>query len=188
MILLWYNYVIRSTSISLPSARITSTASATIPTCVMFIIDCDFCDFCEKCEFRKSHISHISQFAHYLFRLLFFLYFPCSTFWISLDSVYFVSHRFIVPTLTPRTPACFTASCLVEQSFESVDEIRSPWGAFEILASMFIIPNDSGIHPPPPPVLCSAVVRRVLLAFTLYTIHPTPKNRPNKRIFLHNPK
>ena len=86
MILLWYNYVIRSTSISLPSARITSTASATIPTCVMFIIDCDFCDFCEKCEFRKSHISHISQFAHYLFRLLFFYIFlsqPFEYHWIA---------------------------------------------------------------------------------------------------------
>ena len=118
--------MIRSTSISLPSARITITASATIPTCVMFISDCDFCDFCEKCEFRKSHIS---QFAHYLFRLLFFYIFLAQPFeyhWIA-------SHRFIVPTLTPRTPACFTASCLVEQSFESVDEIRSPWGAFFIV-------------------------------------------------------
>ena len=68
-----------------------------------------------------------------IFLCSFFLYFPCSTLWISLDSVYFVSHRFIVPTLTPRTPACFTASCLVEQSFESVDEIRSLWEAFFIV-------------------------------------------------------
>lgn len=55
-----------------------------------------------------------------------FWYCPCVTRTISVDCTSLSIHFSIVLTLTPRTSACFTASCLVKQSFESVDEIRSP--------------------------------------------------------------
>jgi hypothetical protein len=62
MILLWYNYVIRSTSLSLPSARIISTASAT--TFYSSISICANCDFCEKCEFAQfANCAHTFQLS-----------------------------------------------------------------------------------------------------------------------------
>ena len=76
--------------------------------------------------FRISPIYPKYPISPYAILYSLFWYCPCVTRTISVDCTSLSSHFSIVLTLTPRTSACFMASCLVKQSFESVDEIRSP--------------------------------------------------------------
>jgi len=76
--------------------------------------------------FRISPIYPKYPIFPYAILYSLFWYCPCVTRTISVDCTSLSSHFSIVLTLTPRTSACFMASCLVKQSFESVDEIRSP--------------------------------------------------------------
>ena len=87
---------------------------------------CSFCGYCGFSGFWKTAITAETAKTAYAISSIILLYIPCATCWISWRLILFCSQRSIVLLPIPRTSACFTASCLVKQSFESVDEIRSP--------------------------------------------------------------